>query len=75
MRTKAPKIVGLPAVLRTYRHEHRLSQAEAARNVGVSEMTWWKWENGRGLPRRIVNYEALVEELRQAGIRFVEVPG
>lgn len=38
--------------IKVYRRENGLTLVQAGELLGVSEMTVWRWENGRRTPRR-----------------------
>ena len=53
-----------PAYLRNWRDRNRISQAAAARAVGVTTNTWAHWEQGVGcsLPATVALCLSLIEE-------------
>ena len=46
--------------IREWRRKHGLSYRRAAELLGVSEMTVWRWEHGRKMPKAV---EIAVEHL------------
>jgi DNA-binding XRE family transcriptional regulator len=44
-----------PAHLRFFRKTFSLSQAQAAKELGVSRVTWNRWENGAAIPAYLPN--------------------
>lgn len=43
----------IPQRIKAYRRREGLTQAQAARRLGVNAKTWWEWENGKRLPTQI----------------------
>ncbi len=50
MNLKLDRITIRPELLRAARNRAGLTQAEAARLLGLSRQTLWSYERGRGLP-------------------------
>lgn len=50
--------------LRSFRETHRLSQAEAAKQFGVSQITWSRLERGLHRPRRAL----ALQLIRKTGV-------
>ena len=53
----------LPKRLRAYRRKWELTQATAARKLGVAATTWNRWENGHARPVGLV-LQAVLRMLR-----------
>jgi DNA-binding XRE family transcriptional regulator len=68
---KAPRTIqdldNLPALLRTYRARRKLSCAATARLIGVSYMTYWRWET-KGQRPNIYYRKRIVSLLHRASI-------
>jgi len=55
-----PLPIALPGELRVIREQMGLSQDEIAKLVGVTNYTWWRWEQGRQISE---HYTSKVREI------------
>jgi transcriptional regulator with XRE-family HTH domain len=60
------------ADLRRLRRRLGYSRQEAATAVGVSAVSWWKWETGRASPTRTSSVDALEALFASAGVPIGE---